>query len=78
MSVIKVLLVLFVLLFLVGLIRLGGSVEFGAEGVKIHLRVAPFRFQVFPGRKKEAEKEEKRKPKKKKPPKPPKMLNKRR
>lgn len=67
MSVVKVLLVLFVLLFLVGRIRLGGGGEYSAEGVKAHLRVGPFRFQVFPGKAKGSKKERK-KPKKKKPP----------
>ena len=68
MSVIKVLLVLFVLLFLIGLIRLGGGAEYSAEGVKAHLRAGPFRFQVFP-RKEKGDKKERKKPKKKKPPK---------
>ena len=73
MSVIKVLLVLFLLLFLVGLIRLGGGAEYSTAGVKAHVRVGPFRFQVFPGTekgdKKERKKKQKKKPKKKKPPK---------
>ena len=67
MSALKVLLVIFLLLFLVGLIRLGGGAEYGAEGVKAHIRVGPFRFQVFPGKEKGSKKERKEKPKKKKP-----------
>ena len=69
MSVIKVLLVIFILLFLVGLIRLGGGAEYSAEGMKAHVRVGPFRFQVFPGKEKGGKKEREKKPKKKKPPK---------
>lgn len=69
MSVIKVLLVLIILFFLLGLIRLGGGAEYSAEGIKAHVRVGPFRFQVFPGKEKGEKKERKKKPKKKKPPK---------
>ena len=72
MSAMKVLLALFLLLFLIGLIRLGGGAEYSAEGVKAHIRVGPLRFQVFP-RKEKGDKAErkkpKKKPKKKKPPK---------
>ena len=68
MSVIRILLVICLLLFLVGLIRLGGAAEYSAEGVKVHLRVGLLRFQVFPGKEK-GDKKEPKKPKKKKPPK---------
>lgn len=69
MSAIKVLLVLCILLFLLGLIRLGGGAEYSVEGVKAHIRVGLFRFQVFPRKEKGDKKERKKKPKKKKPPK---------
>ena len=69
MSVIKVLLVVLILLFLVGQIRLGGGAEYSAEGVKAHLQAGPFRFQVFPRKEKGDKKERKKKPKKEKPPK---------
>ena len=69
MSVIKVLLVVLILLFLVGQVRLGGGAEYSAEGVKAHLRVGPFRFRVFPRKEKEPKEERKKKPKKKKSPK---------
>ena len=69
MSVIKVLLVLCILLFLLGLIRLGGGVEYSAGGVEAHIRVGLFRFRVFPGKEKGDKKERKKKPKKEKPPK---------
>lgn len=67
MSAIKVLLVLLFLLFLVGRIRLGGGAEYGAEGVKLHLRAGPIRLRVFPGKEKAPKKMRKRKPRKEKP-----------
>ena len=69
MSVIKVLLVVLILLFFVGQIRLGGGAEYSAEGLKAHLRAGSFRFQVFPGKEKGEKKARKKKPKPKKPPK---------
>ncbi len=61
----KILLVILLILFLLGLIRVGGSGEYSQEGVLVRIRVGPFWIRVFPLKEK---KEEKRpKPKKKKP-----------
>jgi len=49
-------------LFLLGQLRVGGRVEYGAEGLFAWLRFGPFRFLVYPGKDKP--------PKPAKPPKP--------
>ncbi len=66
MTALKVLLVLLLLLFLLSLIRVGGVVEYSADGLTVKARVGAFRFQVLPGRKKEKPPKEKAAPKKKK------------
>ncbi len=72
MTALKVLLVILLVLFLLGRIRVGGSGEYSQEGVFVRVRVGAFRFQVFPlkGEKKEKAPKEPEE-KKKKPPQEP-------
>ncbi len=69
MTALRVLLVILLILFLVGLIRVGGSVEYSADGLLARLRVGCFWFQIFPLRKKPEKEENKREKKSKKKPK---------
>lgn len=60
-------------LWLISLIRVGGIVEYSAEGVLVRLRLGPFRMELFPGKpagekKPKPPKEKKEKKKKKKEP----------
>lgn len=48
MTVLKVLLVIALILFLLGLIRVGGEAEYSAEGFWAKIRVGKLKFQVFP------------------------------
>ncbi len=64
MTVWKVLLAVFLVLFLLGMIRVGGAVEYSAGELFAQLRVGPLKFQIFP-LKKETEKEKERKKAKK-------------
>ena len=47
-----VLAILVVLLLLLSRLRLGVLAGYGPEGTQVKLRVGPFLFQVFPGKKK--------------------------
>ena len=40
--------IIFLLLLLLALVRVGGRVEFGEEGLFARLRIGAFSFQVFP------------------------------
>lgn len=69
MTFLKVLLVILVVLWLISLIRIGGRVKYGAEGLFVFLLLGPVKLCLFPA-KKEPEgdwKPKKKKPKKKKP-----------
>lgn len=48
MTGLKVLLVIALVLFLLGLIRVGGEAEYSAEGFWAKIRVGKLKFQVFP------------------------------
>lgn len=67
MTALKVIVVVLLLLFLLGLVRVGGAGEYSAGGVLAWVWVGPFRVRVFPLKEKK-----KKKPKKAKegPPKP--------
>ncbi len=52
MTAFKVLLVILLILFLIGLVRVGGNVEYSAAGFLVHLRVGKLKFQIFPLKKK--------------------------
>ena len=67
MTALKVLLALFLLLFLLGRIRVGGDGEYSADGLLIRVRVGPISIRVFPLRKKREKKEKKPAEKGKKP-----------
>ncbi len=69
MTALKVLVVILLILFLVGLIRVGGSVEYSTDGLLACLRVGCFGFQIFPLKKKPEKAEKKREKKEKKKPK---------
>ncbi len=56
MTALKVLLVILLVLFLIGLVRVGGSVEYSAAGLFVHLRVGQLKFQIFPLKKPETDK----------------------
>lgn len=53
MTVLKILLLIALVLFLLGLIRVGGEAEYSSEGFWAKIKVGALRFQVFPIRKKE-------------------------
>lgn len=55
MTWLKVLAGVALALFLVGRIRLGGEIEYGAEGLLVKVRFGWLRFQVFPLKKKKEE-----------------------
>jgi len=74
MTALKVLGVLICVCFLLGLIRVGGIVEYSAEGLHVWIRAGAFRIHVFPfpkKAKKSKKEKEPKKPKKKKPKKEP-------
>lgn len=65
-------------LWLISLLRVGGIVEYSADGVEVQLRIGPFRVELFPGKpneekhpkhKKEKKPKKEKKAKQKKPPK---------
>ena len=64
MTLLKVLLVIFLILFLIGRIRLGGMVEYSVQGLLVKLRMGAVWVQFYP-RKKKAEKSPPKKKKKK-------------
>lgn len=63
MTALKVLLVILLVLFLLGRIRVGGDGEYSADGLFVRVRVGPISVRVFPlkkkGEKKPAKKKEK-------------------
>ncbi len=63
MTALKVLFVIFLVLFLIGLIRVGAGVEYSTDGLLVYLRVGRLKFQIFPLKKK-PEKDEKAREKK--------------
>ena len=67
MTAVKVLLVLLLLLFLIGRIRLGGMVEYSAQGISAQLRVGGFWLRLYPREKKKEESKPAKKRKRKKP-----------
>lgn len=65
MTFLKVLAVIFLVLFLLGLIRVGGIAEYSAEGVNVWIKVGGIPIRVIPQKRKKGKKKEK-KPKEKK------------
>lgn len=65
MTGLKVLVVILLALFLLGLIRVGGGGEYSAQGLIAWLKLGPFQIKVFPLK----EKKKKKREKEKKPPK---------
>lgn len=61
MTALKVLAVVLLILFLLGLLRVGGGGEYSAQGLTAWLKLGPFQIKVFPLKKK---KEKKKKPSK--------------
>ena len=59
MTALKVLAAIVLVLFLLGLVRLGGEVEYSHSGLGVKLRLGAFRFSLYP-RKEKGEKPEKR------------------
>ena len=55
--------IIFLLLLLLALVRVGGRVEFGEEGLFARLRIGAFSFQVFPLPSKKPPKKSKKKSK---------------
>lgn len=66
MTALKVLLVILLVLFLLGRIRVGGDGEYSADGLFVRVRVGPISVRVFPLKKKREKKEKKPAEKKKK------------
>lgn len=66
MTFLKVLLIVLAVLWLLSLIRLGGRVRYGAEGLFVWVLAGPLKLQVLPPRPKE--KKPKKEKKKKEPP----------
>jgi hypothetical protein len=69
MTFLRVLVVVILVLWLISLIRLGGSVQYSEDGLVVRLIAGPARITLFPGKKKETEPKKPPKEKKKKPPK---------
>lgn len=67
MTFLKVLLVILVVLWLISLIRIGGRVKYGAEGLFVWVLAGPLKIQLLPAKPKE-KKPKKEKQKKEKPP----------
>lgn len=63
MTFLKVLLIILAVLWLISLIRLGGRVKYGAEGLFVWVLAGPFKLQVLPAKpnKKKPKKEKKKK-----------------
>lgn len=53
MTALKVLAVIALALFLLGLIRVGGGGEYSAQGLTAWIKLGPFQIKVFPRKKKE-------------------------
>lgn len=56
MTALKVLAVVLLVLFLLGLLRVGGGGEYSAQGLTAWLKLGPFQIKVFPLKKKEKKK----------------------
>lgn len=67
MTALIVILVILAVFYLIGLIRLGGRLRYGAEGFRVHILAGPMKLQVLPAPPKKTKKE---KPPKEKKPKP--------
>lgn len=65
MTVWKVLLAIFLILFLIGRIKLGGMVEYSAQGLLVKLRFGALWFRLYPGKQREEKKTSKKKKEKK-------------
>lgn len=63
MTALKVLLVILLVLFLLGRIRVGGDGEYSADGLFVRVRVGPISVRVFPLKKKGEKKPTKKKKK---------------
>lgn len=75
MTALIVIFVILAVFWLIGLIRLGGHIRYGAAGFFVNVLAGPVKIQLFPFPEKEPKKdkpkkEKKPKPKKEKPPKP--------
>ena len=66
MTAMKVFLLLLLVMFLIGRVRLGGMVEYSAQGLLVQLRLGAVWYQIYPGKKKEKRKKSPQKQKKKK------------
>jgi hypothetical protein len=69
MTFLKVLLVVVAVIWLISLVRLGGTVRYSEDGLMVRLILGPARITLFPRKKKEAKPKKPPKEKKKKPPK---------
>ncbi len=61
MTALKMIAVILLLLVLLSLLRVGGGVEYSAEGVRAWVKAGPFRVRVFPVKEKKPKKEKKSK-----------------
>ena len=61
MTFLKVLAIVLIILWLISLIRIGGRVRYGAEGLFVWVLVGPLKFQLLPARPKKKPKKEKKK-----------------
>lgn len=66
MTALKVLTVIVLTLFLLGLIRVGGGGEYSAQGFTAWVKLGPFQIKVFPLKKEKTKKKEKKPSKAKK------------
>lgn len=62
MTALKVLAVILLVLFLVGLIRVGGGGEYSAQGLTVWIKLGPFRIKVFPLKKEKTKKKKEKTP----------------
>lgn len=67
MTALKVIGIILLILFLIGLVRVGGIAEYSMDGLRVWIRAGLFRLRIIPGGKTD----KKKPPKKKKQPKPP-------
>ena len=68
MTFLKVLLIVLLVLWLISLIRVGGRVRYGQEGLYAAALLGPFKLQLLPAKPKKKKKPEKEKKKKEPPP----------
>lgn len=61
MTFLKVLAIVLIILWLISLIRIGGRVRYGAEGLFVWVLVGPLKLQLLPARPKKKPKKEKKK-----------------